>query len=87
MKNAGRLFLAGLLTLSVAVELSAAERKKYGVEIESGPVWQSRNDVRIPNETGTKFSLRDIQGSGPFAYGRVHFDYAINPKHELRFLV
>ena len=87
MKNAGRLFLAGLLTLSAAVELSATEKKKYEVEIESGPVWQSRNDVQIPNETGTKFSLRDIQGSGPFAFGRVHFDYAINPKHELRFLV
>ncbi len=59
---------------------------KLGFEIETGPVWQSRNDVRIPNDTGTKFSLRDIQGSGPFAAARVYFDYAFLPKHELRFL-
>ena len=63
-----------------------ADRKKFGIEIEAGPVWQSRNDVRIPNDTGTKFSMRDIQGSGPFAAARVYFDYAFRPKHEFRVL-
>jgi hypothetical protein len=60
--------------------------KKFGFEIEAAPVWQSRNDIRIPNDSGTKFSLRGIQGSGPFATSRVYFDYAFRPKHELRFL-
>jgi hypothetical protein len=63
-----------------------ADPKKFSIEIEAGPVWQSRNDVRVPNETGTKFSMRDIQGSGPFAAARVNFDYAFRPKHEFRVL-
>ena len=63
-----------------------ADQNKFSIEIEGGPVWQSRNDVRIPNDTGTKFSMRDIQGSGPFAAARVYFDYAFRPKHEFRVL-
>ena len=59
-----------------------ADQKKFSIEIEAGPVWQSRNDVRVPNDTGTKFSMRDIQGSGPFAAARVYFAYAFRPKHE-----
>ena len=63
-----------------------ADQKTFSIEIEGGPVWQSRNDVRVPNDTGTKFSMRDIQGSGPFAAARVYFDYAFKPKHEFRVL-
>jgi hypothetical protein len=63
-----------------------ADQKKFSIEIEGGPVWQSRNSVRIPNETGTKFSMRDIQGSGPFAAARIYFDYAFRHKHEFRVL-
>jgi hypothetical protein len=83
---------AGYLVVSVAalvMSVPAAygdNSKKFGFEFEAGPVWQSRNDVRIPNDAGTKFSLRGIQGSGPFAAARLYFDYAFLPKHELRFL-
>jgi hypothetical protein len=73
-----------ILSISAA---NGADQKKFGIEIEAGPLWQSRNDVRVPNDTGTKFSLREIQGRGPFAAARVHFDYAFRPKHEFRVLV
>ncbi len=63
-----------------------ADTGKFSVSLEAGSLWQSRNDARIPNDTGTKFSLRDIQGKGPFAAARIHFDYAFKPRHELRFL-
>jgi len=59
---------------------------KFKFEIEAGPVWQSRNDVRIPNDTGTRFSLREIQGTGPFATGRIYFDYSFSPRHEFQLL-
>ena len=55
--------------------------------VEAGPVWQSRNDVQIPGDTGTRFSLKDIAGSGPFPYIRVELTYKFNDKHSLRFLV
>jgi hypothetical protein len=83
---------AGYVVVSVASLMLSAptaygdNSKKFDFEIEAGPVWQSRHAVRIPNDTGTKFSLRDIQGGGPFAAARIYFDYAFRPKHELRFL-
>lgn len=86
LRNAGYFAVAiAALLLSVPVAYGDNARKA-GFEIEGGPVWQSRNDVRIPSDTGTEFSLRDLQGSGPFAAVRVYFDYAFRPKHELRFL-
>jgi hypothetical protein len=79
--------VVGIAALMLSVPAAFGDSsKKFGFEIEAGPVWQSRNDVRIPNDTGTKFSLRGLQGSGPFAAGRVYFDYAFLPKQELRFL-
>ena len=55
--------------------------------VEAGPVWQSRNDVQIPSDTGTRFSLADLVGSGPFPYARVELEYKFNDKHSLRFLL
>jgi hypothetical protein len=57
------------------------------VELEAGPVWQSRNDVQIPNDdTGTRFSLIDTQGNGPWPAGRLYFTWNINERHGLRLL-
>ena len=84
MKNA-RMFSV-LMLVSSLVPAFAGDQKKFRVELEFGPVWQTRNDARIPNSFGTEFSLRGIQGSGPFAGGRIYVDYAFNPKHEVRLL-
>ncbi|UCH85110.1 MAG: hypothetical protein JSW50_05320, partial [Candidatus Latescibacterota bacterium] len=36
---------------------SPADGARFEFELEAGPVWQSRNDVQIPNtEMGTRFS-------------------------------
>ena len=81
-------FMTVLLFFSSFVPMiTAADEKKFQTEIEFGPFWQTRNDVRIPSSTGTEYSLRDIQGSGPFTTGRINFHYAFNPKHEIGFLV
>jgi hypothetical protein len=76
-----------ILFPSIGLAGEAADGKKFKIEVESGAVWQSRNDVRIPNSTGTNFSLRDVQGSGPFVFGRFSFDWSLNPKHEIAFLI
>jgi hypothetical protein len=55
--------------------------------VEAGPVWQSRNDVQIPGDTGTRFSLVDLAGSGPFPYVRLELVYQLAEKHGLRFLL
>ncbi len=76
-----------LMLVSSLVPAFAGDEKKFRVELEFSPVWQTRNDARIPNSTGTEFAMRDIQGSGPFAGGRIYVDYAFNPKHEIRLLI
>ena len=63
----------------------AQSRSRFGIEIESGPFWQSRNDVQIPNdETRTRFSLKDLVGGGPWASVRFHLTWNLNDRHALR---
>ena len=87
MRNRLELLFLFLLIPIIVPAVAAGEEKRFTGEIEFSPVWQTRNDVRIPSSTGTDFSLRDIQGSGPFATGRFNIYYAFNPKHELGILV
>ena len=62
-------------------------KKTIVVEVEGGPVWQTRNDVQIPNDaSGTRFSLRDLSGTGPWTAGRVYLTWNLNERHGLRVL-
>lgn len=64
------------------------EFRHFEAEIEAGPVWQSLNDVQIPNtDEGTRFSLVDLVGKGPWLSARLYFTYNINAKHGLRLLL
>lgn len=57
------------------------------VELEGGPAWQSRNDAQVPNdETGTRFALDGLTGSGPFAAFRVTAEGRFGGRHGLRLL-
>jgi hypothetical protein len=79
-----------LLLLTTASAAPAAEPNdwsRFNIELEVGPVWQTRNDVRIPGDTGTEFSLKDLTGSGPYPSGRVTFDWNIRQRHGLRLIV
>ena len=59
----------------------------FDIELEAGPVWQTLNDVQIPNtDGGTRFSLVDLAGKGPWAAPRVYFTWNINPRHSVRLL-
>jgi hypothetical protein len=59
------LFAAG----SASAQTSSPGR--IGISVEGLNVWQQRNDVRIPPETGTEFSLVDLLGSSPTPSVRV----------------
>lgn len=58
----------------------------FSFSLELGPVWQSRNDVRIPSTGGTDFSLSAIN-SGPFFRGRIYAGYEWSERNELRLLI
>jgi hypothetical protein len=93
--NAFRLPAAPALALSVACLAGAcpapvaraAEAPRFTVRIEGGPAWQSLNDVQIPNDaSGTRFSLCDLAGSGPWPAGRAYLTWRTGERHALRVL-
>lgn len=62
-------------------------RHRFRLEVEAGPVWQSRNEAAFPGDTGTRFDVDDVTGTGPFAYGRVTLDMQLSRRHALRAIV
>lgn len=74
---------AGLL----APEVGAAQAFPVEIEVEGGPVWQSKNDVEVPNDgTATRFSLRTALGSGPWVRGRVYVTWHRSETQSVRLL-
>lgn len=61
--------------------------RRWRVELEAGPVWQTKNEAAVPGDVGTRFDLDDVTGSGPFPYGRVTVDYQINQRHAIRAMI
>ena len=57
------------------------------LEVEGGALWQNRNDVRIPGDSGTRFSLADLIGEGEFPVGRVTADWDVDERHALRLVL
>ncbi len=53
--------------------------------VEGSQLWQSRNDQRVPGNTGTPFSIADFD-KGPFAGYRIYAGHTWNKRHELRAL-
>jgi hypothetical protein len=73
--------------LSVLPAAALADTPRLQLELEGGAVWQSKNDVQIPNDaSGTRFSLVDVIGEGPWPAGRLYATWNINERHGLRVL-
>lgn len=57
------------------------------VELEGGPVWQTKNDIQVPNdETGTRIALDELIGTGPFPALRLYAEIRLGQRHGLRLL-
>jgi hypothetical protein len=79
--------ITAAVTAATPIAAAAQDTRRLSVEIEAGPVWQSRNDVQIPNDaSGTRFSLQSLTGSGPWPAARLYLSWRINERHELRVL-
>ena len=77
-----------LLICAAVPSLSAQDVSVFEIELEAGPVWQSRNDVAIPNtDAGTRFSLVDLAGEGPWPAPRLYLTWNISKRHSLRALL
>lgn len=81
---AGAVALVALASSISAQEPPDEEAPRWRLRLEGGASWQSRNDVQIPGDTGTRFSLLDLTGGGPFPVGRVALDWDATERHGLR---
>jgi hypothetical protein len=66
---------------------SAGAQDRWRVDFENGAAIAGYNDVRIPGDTGTMFSLTDDLASDTTYYWRVRADVRIAPKHVFSALV
>lgn len=73
-----------LLALGVLPTCGEAEENAFTLEAETGALWFSRNRTQIPADTGTRFDLDDLTGSGADPYLRLSASYRFNPKHSVR---
>ena len=80
--------LAALLTPGAAAwGQTGADDRPFGIGLETGGVWFSRNDIRIPSDTGTEFDMMELTGSGPDFFTRLDSHWDMNDKHGLRVVV
>jgi hypothetical protein len=76
MEQAGRWISCFAISVLMLIPVSAAaaqDTSTFVVELEAGPVWQSRNDVQIPNEASGTWNINRRHGLrallAPLSYG------------------
>jgi hypothetical protein len=86
------LTVLAIAALSLDTGSVHAVENAYRVEIEAGAVWQSLNDAQSPAVTtttlpqGSRFSLKNLQGSGPERFGRLSAGYTWGDRHQIHAL-
>lgn len=86
MKKPWLRLLAVLPALVLALPAVAQERSLWRVSLEAGATFQTMNDVRIPNSTGTRFDLNALQGSPVSPFFRAELEVEPWARHGLRFV-
>ena len=76
------------LMFAATPSILAQDVSGFVIDLEAEPVWQSRNNVQIPNtDAGTRFSLVDLAGQGPWPAVRLYLTWNITNRHSLRALL
>lgn len=77
--------LAAMATIGLTMLLpgtALSDEPAWQVWAETGPLWFSRNDVRIPNsDEGDRFDLLYLTGSGPDTFLRIGGEYHWRDRH------
>jgi len=78
----------GILTLIILFSVvCSSSYAQWQLDAETGFVLSGYNDVRIPNETGTKISLSRELKTDPELFIRGRLTYSIGEKHTIAILV
>jgi len=85
MKKADRAVCAfAAVLLLIGLPKASAQ---WSIDVESGAVFSGYNDVQIPKETGTRFSLSEELETDPGYFIRLRFSRFWNDRHHISALV
>lgn len=76
-----------LVMLLIGLVAPVAAQAKWKVDLESGPAVSGYNNVRIPGNTGTKFSLSRDLDIDQTVFWRARFSHLFDDKHSLSLLI
>lgn len=82
-----RIALITIFTLISIFLIYGKTRAGWYLDVETGAAISGYNDVRIPGDTGTKFSLSEELGSDPAPFWRLRISRDLGEKHHLSLLV
>jgi len=69
------------LSLCSILILTSLVFAQIGIDVESGILGTTYNNIRIPGDTGTKFSLCDDLEDDPTFFYRLRLNYLLKEKH------
>jgi hypothetical protein len=72
--------------LLLIFSLSISVKAQASIDLESGAVFTGKNDVRIPGNQGTLFSLKDDLISKTAFFYRIRLSYTIKSRHTISLL-
>jgi hypothetical protein len=73
-----------VLVAAVAASAQTATAGRVGVTVEGLGIWQQRNDIRIPPDTGTEFSLVALIGSAATPSVRAEATVDVTQRQQVR---
>lgn len=77
-----------LVSFTLLLALPRPAAAQFALDLETGGVWFTRNDAKIPNDAeGDEFDLLDLTGSGPDAFFRLGADWEITGRQGLRLVI
>lgn len=79
------LISATLIAVSLFIQTSVADAQVF-IDVESGVVFTGYNNVRIPGDEGTLFSLKTDLDASPAAFFRLRVGYTIRSRHAISLL-
>jgi len=81
-----RMIVTAAIAVSALAALVSGAHAQVGVDLETGYVFPGYNDVRIPGDTGTLFSLSEDLAMDGQVYFRGRLSYTFGGKHTLSIL-
>jgi hypothetical protein len=85
-RRAGFVLAAAAAALAISALPASGEDARWRLDLENGAVFSGYNDVAIPGDTGTRFSLsRDFKTEAGYFY-RLRLTWRLSSRHSLSVL-